>query len=138
MIKFSVIIPVYNGEKFITRALNSVKNQTYKNLEIIVVNDGSTDNTAKEISTFIDENLDLDVKYFSQENSGPSTARNFGLSVATGDYVAFLDADDTFSPMLFEKVSNLQEDFDACFFGYEEKDEEGNLISCRFSKLSKA
>lgn len=141
MLKFSVVIPVYNGEKFIIRALNSLKNQSYKNLEIIVVNDGSTDDTTKIVSSFASENTGLDIKYFSQENSGPSTARNFGLSVATGDYVAFLDADDAFSPLLFEKISELREDFDVCFFGYDEKDENGDIISTykdTFSYLEKA
>lgn len=129
MFKFSVIIPVYNGENYILRALESLKNQTYSNLEIIIVNDGSTDSTERVVNDFIKNNACLDVKYYAQQNAGPSTARNFGLSVATGDYVAFLDSDDVFTPRLFEEISAVKEDFDACFFGFDEVDENGEYIS---------
>jgi glycosyltransferase involved in cell wall biosynthesis len=85
----SVIIPVYNGEKYIKEAVGNVLCQNYPNLEIIIINDGSTDNSGKII-----ENLDTDVRYFKRHNTGPSLARNAGIKNATGKYIAFLDVDD--------------------------------------------
>ncbi|WP_234569219.1 glycosyltransferase [Rhodohalobacter sp. 614A] len=85
----SVIIPVHNGEKFIEEAVENVLSQDYPAVEIIIVNDGSTDN-----SDFIIRNLKTDVRYFSRQNSGPSSARNTGIKDASGKYIAFLDVDD--------------------------------------------
>jgi glycosyltransferase involved in cell wall biosynthesis/aminoglycoside phosphotransferase (APT) family kinase protein len=85
----SVIIPVYNGERYIEKCLQSVLSQTYKNLEIIVVNDGSTDNTGKIIMKYSPTVLCLE-----QDNKGVGQARNTGIRTARGDYIAFLDADD--------------------------------------------
>lgn len=85
----SVIIPVYNGEKFIVRALSSVLRQGFPSLEIIVVNDGSTDGTEQLV-----QRLGYDIKYIYQENQGPAAARNRGLEIATGEFISFLDADD--------------------------------------------
>ncbi|MDY3204521.1 MAG: glycosyltransferase family A protein [Arcobacter sp.] len=89
----SVIIPCYNSSKTILRALESVINQTYQDLEIIVVDDGSIDNIKKLIeSFFIDK--EVQYKYIYQKNSGPSTARNNGVINSNGEYIAFLDSDD--------------------------------------------
>ncbi len=88
--KISVIIPVYNGEEFLEDCLNSVLNNTYKNIEIIVINDGSTDKTSEILKKYQNYNF----KIIEQENSGVSQARNTGLKTATGDYIMFLDADD--------------------------------------------
>ncbi len=85
----SVVIPVYNGEKFINEAIDNVLSQNYPALEIIIVDDGSTDNTAQLI-----KNLTVDVRYFYQPNDGPSSARNRGIRDVAGKYVAFLDTDD--------------------------------------------
>ena len=85
----SVIVPVFNGEKFLDQALASVLGQQCSACEIIVVDDGSTDGTARIVST-----QKKNVLYHYQKNSGPSAARNAGLSMAQGEYVAFLDADD--------------------------------------------
>lgn len=85
----SVIIPVYNAEVFLEEALLSIQKQAYEPLEIIVVDDGSTDKTA-EIATSFSDN----VRYVDQENSGPALARNKGLRMAQGEIIAFLDADD--------------------------------------------
>ena len=87
--KISVIIPVYNGGAFISEAINSVFNQHYEAIEVIVVDDGSTDNTAEMV-----EMTGQDVRYVYQENRGVSAARNKGLEMATGKYIAYLDADD--------------------------------------------
>lgn len=90
MSKVSVIMPVYNGAKYIGEAIGSVFAQTYRDWELIVVDDGSTDDTESVIA-----NLSLPLKFLKQQNRGPSAARNLGLQSATGKYVAFLDADDT-------------------------------------------
>lgn len=93
MVKFSVIIPAYNGAATITGALQSVLEQTYQPHEIIVVDDGSADQTAEVVRRFGDR-----VHYFYQENKGVSAARNMGAEIATGDWLAFLDADDWYYP----------------------------------------
>lgn len=85
----STIIPVYNGERYISEAINSVLQQTYNPIEIIVIDDGSTDKTAEVVKSFGSV-----LKYFYQENSGTATARNSGISLAQGNFFAFLDADD--------------------------------------------
>lgn len=85
----SVIIPVYNGAEFLAEALASVRAQAYTPLEIIVVDDGSTDQTAQVVQTLGD-----DIRYLYQQNQGPAAARNAGLALAQGELIAFLDADD--------------------------------------------
>lgn len=96
----SIIIPVYNAEHFLERCLNSLLSQTYKNLEIIVVNDGSTDNSANIINQFAKKNDRIIPIH--QNNQGVSTARNLGLKKATGDYIGFVDADDEVLPEMYE------------------------------------
>ena len=88
----SVIIPVYNGENFIVGAIENVINQQYQPLEIIVVDDGSTDQTANIVSQF-----KAQVKYVYQNNSGPASARNKGIKLSQGNIIAFLDTDDLWS-----------------------------------------
>ncbi|HBC83890.1 MAG TPA: hypothetical protein DCZ30_00045 [Clostridiales bacterium] len=92
MDKISIIIPCYNCEKTIFDTLQSICNQNYSNLEIIIVDDGSTDNTKKIVCEFIKQYKNI--IYIFQENAGAPTARNKGISVATGKYVVFFDADD--------------------------------------------
>lgn len=91
--KISVIIPLYNQKEFISQAIDSILQQTHKNLEIIVVNDGSTDNPFHELENYI-----KDVTLIEQNNCGLSIARNTGLNYAKGDYIQFLDADDFLHP----------------------------------------
>jgi len=111
----SIIIPAYNAEKYITDTINSVIAQTYKNWEIIIVNDGSTDNTEKVIRQgFTDERI----KYYYQKNAGVSFARNFGMTKSEGEFIAFLDADDGWEPTNLEKkvsVFNGRRDVDWVF-----------------------
>lgn len=100
--KVSVIIPVYNSERFIAQAIESALTQTYKNLEVIVVNDGSTDNSYEKIKPYLSS-----IKYISQENKGVSAARNTGIKNSEGELIAFLDSDDIW---LSEKL-DLQRDY---------------------------
>lgn len=88
--KVSIIIPAHNAEEYILRAVSSAINQTYKNVEVIVVNDGSTDKTEEIVKSVSDER----VRIFNVENSGVSRARNVGLDEATGEYITFMDSDD--------------------------------------------
>lgn len=90
--KISVIIPIFNAEKYLDRCLKSIQNQTYTNFEVVLVNDGSTDGSKKIYDTFV--NSDNRFHSFSQENNGPSAARNLGLDNSSGLYIAFIDADD--------------------------------------------
>jgi glycosyltransferase involved in cell wall biosynthesis len=100
----SVIIPVYNGEAFLAEAISSVLAQNYEPLEIIVVDDGSTDGSAAVVKSY------TDVRYIYQSNQGVASARNSGLSAAKGTFIAFLDADDTWpSRKLQIQVEYLRE-----------------------------
>jgi glycosyltransferase involved in cell wall biosynthesis len=90
----SIIIPVYNAEKYLAEAVRSAMEQTWPNKEIIIIDDGSTDNSLSIAKSFESENI----KVFTQTNKGASTARNKGLEQAKGDYIQFLDADDLLSP----------------------------------------
>ena len=115
--KFSVIIPVFNGEKTIARALESVLDQTYPPHEIIVIDDGSEDRTEDTVNRF-----SKNVHYFKQTNQGVSVSRNNGARIATGNWLTFLDADDYYYPdrlethadylIAFPKLGFLTSDFD--------------------------
>lgn len=99
---FSVIIPNYNREKVIKRAINSVLSQTHRDFELIIVDDCSTDSSIKVISSIKDERLKL---YKLDKNSGAAAARNFGIEKSTGKYISFLDSDDYFEPEILA-ISN--------------------------------
>lgn len=100
--KVSLIIPVYNVEAFLERCLDSVQNQTYKDTEVIIVNDGSTDSCPAIIEKYVEKNPNF--KGFTIENSGQGGARNYGIEKATGEYVAFLDSDDYIAPNCIERL----------------------------------
>ena len=100
--KISVIIPVYNAQKTIEKCIKSILVQTYSNLEIIVVNDGSKDKTG-EICEEIAK-CDSRIKYYYKENTGVSMTRNFGLEKATGDYISFIDSDDFLEKNMYENM----------------------------------
>lgn len=108
-LKISVIIPVYNAEQHLSRCLDALRLQTYNNLEIICVNDGSTDGTAKILQKYADE--DSRIKVITQQNKGVSAARNTALQAVTSDFVSMVDADDCVSLALYQKfVSILQQE----------------------------
>ncbi len=103
----SVIVPVYNSGLYLQDCLNSILSQTYKCLEIICVNDGSTDNSQEILADM--EQQDSRIKVLTQENAGVSAARNAGLDAATGDYITFVDSDDALEPDMYEILLNLIE-----------------------------
>ena len=100
---FSVIIPLYNKELHIKRTVQSALQQTYKDFEIIIVNDGSTDNSLNSIATITDPRI----KIISQKNAGVSAARNRGISIANGDYIALIDADDEWHENFLSEINTL-------------------------------
>ncbi|OIV43202.1 glycosyltransferase family 2 protein [Flavobacterium johnsoniae] len=99
----SIIIPVYNASNTILATLESVKNQSYKEFEVIIVNDGSKDDSQLIISEYIERNDHLNIKYISQLNQGVSKTRNEGMKHAKGDYIALLDSDDEWLPNKLER-----------------------------------
>lgn len=101
----SIIVPVYNVEKYLERCIESIVNQTYQNLEIILVDDGSMDNSGKICDEWAVK--DNRIKVIHKENGGVSSARNDGLKKATGEYVGFVDSDDTVEPRYMEILLNL-------------------------------
>ena len=94
----SVIMPAFNHELYIEEALQSIGNQTHKNIELIVINDGSTDRTAQMIEEYIKKNSDKNIKYLNKRNEGVCKTLNKGLEISTGDYIAFLASDDLWLP----------------------------------------
>ena len=97
----SVIVPAYNAEKYISKCIKSIQSNSYKNLEIIIVNDGSKDNTREVVESFCD---DKRIVLINQENGGVSRARNTGIDNAKGEYIAFIDSDDYIREDYFEKL----------------------------------
>ena len=88
----SVILPIYNVEPYLERAVDSIIKQTYRNIEIIIINDDSTDRSLELCNSFAEQ--DSRIRVYTQVNSGPSVARNWGIKLANGDYVIFVDSDD--------------------------------------------
>ena len=116
MEKVSIIIPVYNAERFLCNCIKSVVSQTFKDWEVILVDDCSTDNTLEDIQSIINVNANGNVKISllrQERNQGPSAARNRGLREAKGEYVFFLDADDTITPDCIELLYGLAKQHDA-------------------------
>ena len=115
--KISIIIPIYNAERFIDRCMKSVYAQTFTDVEIILVNDGSTDNSAAICKKYRD--ADPRITYIEKENGGAGSARNAGMDAARGEYLAFPDADDWFEPQMYDELYALAKsgDFDVIFSG---------------------
>jgi len=107
MSKISVIVPVYNTAKYLRQCLESLVNQTFSDIEIICVNDGSTDNSAKILEEY------PQIKVITQENKGLSEARNTGIKIAKGEYIGFVDSDDWVDLDFFEKLYNSITKYDA-------------------------
>lgn len=125
----SIIIPAYNIEKYIAKALQSLLNQTCKDFEIILVDDGSTDKTA-DVAKSILGDTNLKYSLITQRNAGVSVARNHGLELATGSYVLFLDGDDYLAPNCLSLMSREFEisKADIVFYGRESVFENGTVV----------
>ena len=108
MPKVSIIVPVYNVEKYIEKCLNSLVKQTMEDIEIIIVNDGSKDNSINVINKFIKQYPEQ-IQYLEKKNGGLSDARNYGLPYAKGEYIAFLDSDDYVEETMYEEMYNIAE-----------------------------
>lgn len=124
----SIIVPVYNAQKFLNRCVDSLISQTYENIEIILVNDGSKDDSGAICDSFAQK--DSRVKVIHKENGGVSSARNLGLDTATGEYIAFVDADDYVDKDMYKKLYDnavsTGSDISMCSYALEDK--EGNII----------
>ena len=120
----SIIIPTYNSEPYIEATLDCILNQTYKNLEIIIVDDVSKDATLEKVRAISDDRIKI---YQTEKNSGPACTRNKGIEVATGRYLAYMDADDLCELDKIEKQVRFMQEKDCafCFTGYEFGDENG-------------
>lgn len=117
----SVIVPVYNMEQYLERCINSIKKQSYSNLEIILVDDGSTDHSADMCDTYAQE--DQRIKVIHKVNGGLSDARNAGLAIATGAYIGYVDSDDWIEPQMYQKM------YEACI------ENEAQVAVCRYAKV---
>lgn len=135
MKKISVIVPVYGVEKYIEKCISSIVNQTYKNLEIIIVNDGTKDNSIKIVEEkFKDDRIII----LNKENGGISSARNMGLKYSTGDYISFVDSDDWLDESLYEKILSNTNNEDIIAFNYvyyNEKEKKLEKVRIKNKKL---
>ncbi|WP_143425821.1 glycosyltransferase family 2 protein, partial [Gilliamella sp. wkB171] len=132
----SIIIPVYNSSSFILKTLNSLQKQTYENYEIIIINDGSTDNTNDILEEYNKKNCNVTLYY--QKNSGVSVARNKGIELSKGEFITFLDSDDIYLPSFLEKLvsKQIQTNADLVYCGYNRISDSGKLtvIPCSFKE----
>lgn len=127
MVKVSVIVPVYNMEKYLDECLSSLVNQTFKDYEIIVINDGSNDSSIKIMNDYKRRYSKL-IRVFSNENQGISKTRNFGIEKAKGEYITFIDSDDyvekTFLKDMYNKITTTKSDICVCdYYTVNENDE---------------
>jgi len=130
----SVIVPCYNQARFLLETCNSLLAQDYNNWEAIIINDGSTDDTEEVAKKIVD--LDDRFKYFHKSNGGLSSARNFGLENASGDYVQFLDSDDVLKPEKFSSTIKLIEGYDIVITDFLRFKSENGKLKKAFCNLS--
>lgn len=128
MCKLSIIVPVYNGEKYIKKTIDSILDQTFENFELILINDGSTDRT-REILEECKER-DKRLRVIHQENSGPGAARNVGIREARGEYIGFVDGDDCIDKKMYEKLLDVAVDnkIEMAMCGYTEISAQDEVI----------
>ena len=112
VMRLSLIVPMYNVEAYLPRCLDSIANQTLKDMEVLLVDDGATDGTSKIAQEYAERYSNF--RYFRKENGGLSDARNYAIPYAKGEYLAFLDSDDWVKPTLYEKLVNTIGDADVC------------------------
>lgn len=124
--KISIIVPVYNVEKVLSICIESVLSQTFSDFELLLINDGSTDKSGVICDAYAKK--DNRVKVFHKKNGGVSSARNYGLNEAKGDYLVFLDSDDWIEYTFFSTLSQYIDQFDIIFFGAEKLSSSGTLL----------
>lgn len=130
--KISVIVPVYNVEKYLKQCLDSIVNQTYKNLEIIIVNDGTKDNSMEIVEEYLSDSR---VKVINKENGGLSSARNRGIEEVTGEYISFVDSDDWIELNTYEELIKNLNNEDVIIFNYSRiEDSTGEKIETQHIK----
>ena len=128
MKKISIIIPVYNTAKYLKRCLDSVLAQSYKDFEMVIINDGSTDNSEQIINEYKDKYPDL-ISYYNKPNTGVASTRNFGIEKAKGEYIMFLDSDDYIDKVLLKTLEQYtNKDIDLIKFKLQRVDEEGKTL----------
>ena len=130
MPKISVIVPVYNTEKYVEKCLDSICNQKLNDLELIIVNDGSEDNSEAIIKKWIKSNENkVKIKYLKKENGGLSDCRNYAIPYVTGKYISFIDSDDYISEDLYSNLEKyIDENIDLIKFKMQKVDENGNIL----------
>lgn len=134
MEKISIIVPVYNCEKYIGTCIESIQGQTYQNLEIILVNDGSKDRSAEICKSYAVH--DTRIRYIEQENQGVSAARNHGIKEATGTFIMFVDADDTITDDACEKLAgHIAVDVDLILCGFKRMFYKGEVLVSQYNVL---
>lgn len=125
--KITVIVPVYNTKKFLTRCVNSILKQSYENLEVIIIDDGSTDGSAQVCDEL--SKSDKRVRVIHQKNKGIATTRNIGIENATGYYISFVDSDDYLEKDLYKNlIENNESESNILIFDYEICDVNGKLV----------
>ena len=128
--RFSIIVPVYNVEKYLAKCIESILNQTNQDFELLLVNDGTKDNSQKIIDEYVAKYPDK-VYGFVKENGGLSDARNYGVERAKGEYIIFIDSDDYVDDELLEKVNDAIEKnagVDVVGYNLVDVDESGNVL----------
>lgn len=126
----SIVVPVYNAEDHVTLCLNSILNQTYKNIEVIIVNDGSTDNSKKIVTSFQKKYKNI-IRVINKSNSGVADTRNIGVKYASGEYITFCDNDDYMDNNLIETYVNNIGNNDILVGGYVREKYSGKIIFIR-------
>lgn len=130
MIKVSIVVPIYNTEKYLDKCLSSLAKQTLKEIEIICINDGSTDNSQKIVDDYTSKYPKI-FKSFVKVNGGLGSARNYGIEVASGEYIAFLDSDDYVKESIYEDLykNAIKNNSDIVNCGFIRIDEKGKILS---------
>ena len=126
--KITIIVPVYNSEKYISRCIDSILNQSFKDYELLIINDGSKDGSLKIIKDY--EKKDKRIKVIDQKNMGVAKTRNKGIKLASGEYIMFIDNDDyienDYLKTYYDAIKDT--DYDIVMGGYKRKDEDGNIV----------
>lgn len=136
MKRFSIVIPVYNAEGSIGVCLNKIAKQTYEDFELVIVNDGSTDNSLKIIKEFATQHPTMSINVISQDNAGAGAARNTGINESKGEYIVFIDSDDYIDDDFLEQTDDIikQNNADVVFIDIVREDKNGRII--RYERMS--